>query len=214
MGVSEALVSMVMVGALLIVSQLSPGPDVFLVFRTALARGFRGGCAVATGINLGFFLQTLVVALAGSWVIQQSWSRWVFVAAGGWLLYLAWHIFPRHWKGACLDKEHHHGAPLRMRQLLVQGFLCNILNPKCTLFIGGLLLGPLHTFGARYIWYTPALLALFLLSSQLGWMLWCALLQWPPVRGYYLRHASLVDAVFAVLLAIVAFLLIFPVGQG
>lgn len=202
----EALLSMLVVCGLLVLSQLSPGPDVFFVFRTALAQGFRAGVAVGAGISLGFFIQAAVACTAGAWVMQQSWSTYMLWAAAAWLLYLAWKIFPKHWQAAELDlQQKEQGASCRT--LLWQGFLCNILNPKCMLFILTLSAGPLQAHAAMP-WYAPVLMLALTLSGLLGWVLWSALLQWQPVQGAYRRHTTLIDAVFSVLLAVFALLLL------
>lgn len=209
---SEAILSVISICGLLIISQLSPGPDVFFVFRTALAQGKRAGSAVGAGITSGFFLQTLAVCAAGSWVMQQEWSRWVLMAAAGWLLYLAWKIFPRkqvssheQWEAPRIQRE-----PLL--SLFWQGFLCNILNAKCTLFICGLTLGPLQLYGKTFSWYSPALVAGLQIASLSGWVLWSTLLQWKPLRNAYLCHTRSIDTIFASLLAIFAILLLIPTG--
>lgn len=209
---TEALLSLAVVCGLLVLSQLSPGPDVFFIFRTALARGFRGGVAVATGINTGFCIQAIIVCTLGNWVAGQSWSRWVTVAAGCWLLYLAWRIFPRSRKGLAEGTLEGAGESARMSasRLFRQGFLCNILNPKCGLFIAGIVLSPLRLYGGEYDWYLPVLLVMLGMSSQLGWMLWCLLLQWSPIRSFYQRNTAPLDALFAVLLAFFAVMLFLP----
>ncbi len=207
---SDALLSLVTICGLLVFSQLSPGPDVFFVFRTALAQGCRAGVAVGAGISLGFFIQTLVVALCGSWVMQQPWAPWVLYGAAAWLLYLAWKIFPKKW-AATSEEELAAGqgaAQESCAALLWQGFLCNILNPKCTLFICGLALGPLAAYGEAHAWFAPALVLGLTLSGLSGWALWSALLQWAPVRGLYLRHTVGIDVLFAALLALFALLLV------
>lgn len=202
----ESLLSLSVVCGLLVLSQLSPGPDVFFVFRTALAQGFRAGVAVGAGISLGFFIQAAVACTAGAWVMQQSWSTYMLWAAAAWLLYLAWKIFPKHWQAAELDlQQKEQGASCRT--LLWQGFLCNILNPKCMLFILTLSAGPLQAHAAMP-WYAPVLMLALTLSGLLGWVLWSALLQWQPVQGAYRRHTTLIDAVFSVLLAVFAVLLL------
>lgn len=195
----------------LVLSQLSPGPDVFFVFRTALARGWRGGAAVSAGINVGFCIQALIVCTAGRWVLEQPWSRWVLVAAACWLLYLAWKIFPRRWAGVGDESLAHEGeSAVSLRQLAWQGFLCNILNPKCGLFIAGIVLEPLCIYGPQYAWFTPVLVAALVVSSQLGWLFWCLLLQWHPIRSFYVRNTAPIDAVFALLLGLFAALLLIP----
>lgn len=161
------LLSLGTVSLFLVLSQLSPGPDVFFVFRTALARGWRGGAAVSAGINVGFCIQAVIVCTAGRWVLEQPWSRWVLVAAACWLLYLAWKIFPRRWKGVGDESLAHGGdTAVPLRQLAWQGFLCNILNPKCGLFIAGIVLEPLRLYSAQYAWYMPVLVAALVISSS------------------------------------------------
>ena len=98
----------------------------------------------------------------------------------------------------------------RLRALFAQGFLCNILNPKCTLFICGLTVGPLEQFGGQFDWYAPVLVLVASGACLVGWVLWSALLQWSPVRYFYLRHTTAIDAVFAILLAVFAVKLLLP----
>lgn len=209
---SEAILSIASVCGLLVLSQLSPGPDVFFVFRTALSQGKRAGSAVGAGITLGFFLQTLVVCSAGTWVMQQEWSRWVLMGAACWLLYLAWKILPRAKtsNSVQLDATRTQREPLL--SLFRQGFLCNILNPKCTLFICGLTLGPQQLYSNSLSWYTPALVLGLQAASFGGWVLWSTLLQWSPIRHMYLRHTRGIDTIFAILLAVFALLLLIPGG--
>lgn len=200
---TEALLSLVGLCGLLLVSQLSPGPDVFFVFRTALAQGFRAGSMVGAGIASGFLIQAALVAWVGGWLMAQPWSQWLMYAAVVWLLYLAWRIFPRSRQQVdqtALETKERSSLPA----LFGQGFLCNILNPKCTLFICTLSIAPLEQFGGQFSWYAPALVLVLTVSGLSGWMLWSALLQWRPVRHYYLRHTTGIDAVFSVLLAVFA----------
>lgn len=205
---TEALTGIAAIGGLLIISQLSPGPDIIYVVRTALSQGFRAGCSVALGITSGFFLQTLLVCAAGTWAMEQSWSHYILWGAACWLLYLAAKIFPLHRKEL---GDNLNTAPDRTEShlgLIRSGFLCNILNPKCTLFIMGLTAKPISLYGSVYVWYTPTLIAALQIASMLGWMLWSGLLQWHPLRQTYIRHTSVVDAVFAILLAAFAIALL------
>lgn len=202
----EALGSLVALFGLLLVSQLSPGPDVFFVFRVALAQGFRAGAMVGSGIAAGFLIQASLVAWGGGWLMAQPWSQWVLYVATAWLLYLAWRIFPRR-RVQVQQGELETSAREALAVLFVRGFLCNILNLKCTLFICGLSLAPLEQFGGVYVWYAPVLVLVLSGACLVGWVAWSALLQWKPVRGFYLRHTTGIDALFAFLLAVFAVLL-------
>ncbi len=202
---TEALLSLLPVCGLLLLSQLSPGPDVFFVFRSALAQGFRAGVAVGAGISAGFLVQAGVACTVGAWVMQQSWSCYMLYAAAAWLLYLAWKIFPKHRQSSELDLEQK-GQVAGCRALLWQGLLCNILNPKCMLFILTLSTGALQAH-AQLFWYAPLLAVALTVTGMLGWALWSALLQCSAVQVYYRRHTALIDTVFALLLACFAVLL-------
>ena len=205
----EALWSIVLVCGTLVLSQLSPGPDVFYVFRTALAQGFWRGVSVALGINLGFLIQSILVCTLGAWAMDQGWGRYILPVAACWLLYLAWKIFPRHrvkhqedaFGGASAEQE-------PVLSLIGKGFLCNILNPKCMLFILGITSDALHSH-ASIGWYVPVLVAALFGASLAGWALWSGLLQWSPLRRFYVRHVQVIDALFALLLAVFAVLLLF-----
>lgn len=204
---SEAIVSIVAVCGTLVLSQLSPGPDVFYVFRTTLAQGFRSGFAVAFGINMGFLIQSVVVCTAGAWAMEQGWGRWLLPVAACWLLYLAWKIFPRRRGRSEPELSGQACAREPLGALVLKGFLCNILNPKCMLFILGITSDALHSHSALR-WYTPALVASLFCASLAGWALWSGLLQWPPLRRAYVRHTQGVDALFALILAVFAALLL------
>lgn len=204
---AEAIGSILVVCGTLVLSQLSPGPDVFYVFRTALAQGFRRGVAVALGINLGFLLQSIFVCTAGAWAMDNGYDRWILPAAACWLLYLAWKIFPRRWGrqedtlgGAAVEQE-------PILSLIGKGFLCNILNPKCMLFILGITSSALQRH-AGLSWYVPVLVAALFIASLAGWALWSGLLQWAPIRRFYVRHVQVIDALFALLLACFALMLL------
>ncbi len=204
---AEGVVSLLIVCGTLVLSQLSPGPDVFYVFRTSLAQGFRRGMAVAFGINIGFLIQSIVACTLGAWVLQQSWSRWLIIGAACWLLYLAWRICPRFGPSKQTQLESVTPAREPVFSLIRNGFLCNILNPKCMLFILSLTTDALRNH-ASLKWYVPALIGSLFVASIGGWALWSGLLQWTPLRAAYLRYIRAVDAVFALILAVFAVLLI------
>ena len=204
---AESIVSLLVICGTLVLSQLSPGPDVFYVFRTSLAQGFRRGMAVALGINMGFLVQSIVACTLGVWVLEQSWSSWLIIAAACWLLYLAWRICPRFGAGSQVQLDTDCVAHEPVSVLIRNGFLCNILNPKCMLFILSLTTDALRHH-ASLRWYVPALIASLFVASIGGWALWSGMLQWSPLRGAYMRHTRVVDAVFALILAGFAVLLI------
>lgn len=205
---AEVVTSILLVCGTIVLSQLSPGPDVFYVFRTSLAQGFRRGFAVALGINFGFLIQSIIACTFGAWVLGQSWCRWLILGAACWLLFLAWRIFPKFGSGSGVSLGSDAVKNERYSALILSGFLCNILNPKCMLFILSLTTDALRSH-SYLTWYLPTLIGCLFFSSLGGWALWSALLQWAPLRRTYLRYTHIVDAFFAVILvAFAVFLLV------
>ena len=112
---------------------LSPGPDFFLVARSALAQGWRGAVGACVGITLanGVFI---VAAFGGLSVLQADSKTFVMVqlAGCGYLFYLGW-LFLRHAGKGSLEAVSAAGKA-HWRSGVVMGFVCAILNPKNALF--------------------------------------------------------------------------------
>ena len=112
---------------------LSPGPDFFLIARSALAQGWRGAVGACVGITLanGVFI---VAAFGGLSVLQADSKTFVMVqlAGCGYLFYLGW-LFLRHAGKGSLEAVSAAGKA-HWRSGVVMGFVCAILNPKNALF--------------------------------------------------------------------------------
>ncbi len=210
---AEVVTSILLVCGTLVLSQLSPGPDVFYVFRTSLAQGFRRGFAVALGINFGFLIQSIIACTLGAWVLRQSWCCWLISGAACWLLFLAWRIFPKFGVDAGISLDSETVENEHYSTLILGGFLCNILNPKCMLFILSLTADALRRH-SHLTWYLPTLIGCLFFSSLGGWALWSALLQWTPLRWVYLRYTHIVDACFALILVVFAVFLLVKLRTG
>ena len=112
---------------------LSPGPDFFLVARSALAHGWRGAVGACLGITLanGVFI---VAAFGGVAVLHPGSTLFLAVQLAGcaYLLYLGW-LFLRHAGKSHLDALPATGKA-HWRAGMGMGFLSAILNPKNALF--------------------------------------------------------------------------------
>lgn len=186
---------------LLILSQLSPGPDVTYVFRCALAHGFKAGVTAGAGISTGIILHTALVCTFGASVRTWEGMPLLTGAAGVWLLYLAWKIFPKSSQNntpiSC-----HEAQSAELRTVYRESLLCNLLNPKATLFLGGLCIPALSVHGEA--WYPWVLGSSAVAGCFLGWCLWAGMLQFPPLHRFYVRHVRAIDAFFSIALAIFA----------
>ncbi len=211
MGAYEAVLYILTCTGILFISQLSPGPDFILVIRTALNKGWRAGAWLGMGIGAGGLIHISLFCLWGTWLLEQSWSSYLVVAAGAWLLYLAYNIF----KAACETRKQRAvlgfeaaaetQIPMGTRRaLFMQGFVCNLLNVKFVLFIASIGLWGMEQYASSYVWYAGVFILALTFVNSVGWIVWSLLFQWKPLRAYYKKYEPTIDTIFALLLALLA----------
>ncbi|MFQ6575764.1 LysE family translocator [Pseudomonas sp. UM16] len=116
---------------------LSPGPDFFLVTRSAMSAGWR----VATGACLGIALANsafILAAFAGLSALQPHCTLFIVIQLAGcaYLLYIG-SLFIRHAGSSSLHADDNRQPPTLQatwRQGLGMGLLSGLLNPKNALF--------------------------------------------------------------------------------
>ncbi|MEG1507573.1 MAG: LysE family translocator [Akkermansia sp.] len=182
---------------LLLLSQLSPGPDQTLVTRSSLRYGLRAGVIVSLGIGTGVIAHAVVACTLGSVLLQSAYGWLFYDLAALWLIYLAWKIMPRH-QVADADVAVEEGKIIDLRALYKDALVCNLMNPKATLFFIALsapLLEPAH--GVGYSFFVGSLIVV---TGTLGWIIWAFIFQMSPIRAFYKIHAIGIDRVFALAL--------------
>lgn len=114
----------------------SPGPDLFLVIRLALARGFRAGVSAALGIMLGLCVHIgFSLTLLGTLRARYPGAFTVLGLAGaGYLIYLGVGALGE----ARAARARGEPAPARPGSALRQGLLCNLLNAKAAFYFWSL----------------------------------------------------------------------------
>lgn len=208
MGVNWAGELAVFAGVM-VLGQFSPGPDMLLLTRTALRKGAREGLQTATGIACGLTVHA-TLAVAGVAVVFQRLPmlrmvlQWV---AALYLLWLAWgmarEFFVAWYSGAIYELE----LVESRRAPFVRGLLCNLLNPKAALFLAAVSAPFLS--GNHPAWWPFAIWGIIVGFGIGLWSLWVVLLQWPPLRYGYERHAGLIDGIFGLVLTALAIRLMF-----
>lgn len=115
---------------------ISPGPDLLLISSNASARGFKAGWSISLGIFIAGLVQTALVAL-GLGQLMQTIPAIAFTVKIIGALYLSW-LGLQMLKTWFAKRD---GSPtlqnvssLDTRQLMLQGFMNNIMNPKALLF--------------------------------------------------------------------------------
>lgn len=124
---------------------LSPGPDFFLIARTALAGGRRPAAAVCLGVALGNAV-FIALAFGGSRLLREGGPAFLALQLAG-ACYLLWLgvLFLRHaGRGPAQLGTQARGSAPGTGAALAMGLLSALLNPKNALFYASLVavLGP------------------------------------------------------------------------
>jgi len=194
---------------IMLLGQFSPGPDMLLLTRTALADGGRAGVRTAFGIGTGLAVHAALAVLGMAWFLERfplfgQLLRW---AAAAYLLGLSWKLLSACVAAlspvaASVDK-----APRISGGFYVRGLWCNLLNPKVMVFLAAVTAPFLR---GNHPPSRPFALWLIIVIQGAGlWALWAIVLQWRPLRDGYRQAQPVIDGVFGlVLLALSAMLMI------
>ena len=115
---------------------ITPGPDSLLIMSRSANQGWRAGSAAALGIGTGTFVHVLAAALGLSALLASSATAFMVIKLAGalYLLYIGLTLLRTHAKDPLVNAANSGIAPLTWREIYVQGFLTNLLNPKVALF--------------------------------------------------------------------------------
>jgi len=196
-------VELLIFGGIMALGQFSPGPDMILLTRTALAGGGKAGAWTATGIACGLALHaTLAIAGTAALLAKGGWLgevvRWLAVAYLGWL---GWGLLRAAWEGKS-SLGGAFGQSFRPMQAFRRGLLCNLLNPKVALFLAAVAAPFLS--GGREAWWPVAAWLIIVVEGFVLWVAWAWVLQLRPARRVYQKAARWIDAAFGVVLCLLA----------
>ncbi len=110
---------------------LSPGPDVMFVVAKSLQGSVRAGVAASLGISSGIFVHALLATL-GAAALLTAWPPLAKLLQAAGAFYLLW-LAANAWLAGNVRLAHSLRAE-RLRSVVVQGFVTNVLNPKVALF--------------------------------------------------------------------------------
>ena len=114
---------------------MSPGPDFAIVTKNSLSGDFRKGALCALGIVSALMIHLSYCIFGIALIILESPAVFYILKylGAGYLFYLGIKLLKEK-KVADLN---HQNAPAQRkgRSAYLSGFLCNLLNPKCTLFM-------------------------------------------------------------------------------
>ena len=116
---------------------VTPGPDTAYIVGRSVAQGRGAGLMSALGISAGCCVHSLACAFGLTALLAASATAFTVIKFVGalYLMYLGVRlIFTKPAAAEAAGVTRAAGAPKSLRQLFLQGFWTNVLNPKVVLF--------------------------------------------------------------------------------
>ncbi len=190
--------------------QFSPGPDMLLLTRTALASGRKSGCWTAIGIACGLAFHAAIAVTGVATLLEKGgWiSTTLKCIAAAYLIWLAIQLIRSGLKAGSLKVGKSTTVSDTSFANWKRGLLCNLLNPKVAVFLAGVT-APFLVIGDVPDRWPLMLWATIVLEGIVLWCVWVFLLQARIIRECYLKAAHWFDLAFGVALLSVAAVLVF-----
>ena len=166
---------------------ISPGPDNIFVLVQSITNGKIYGIATVCGLIAGCIVHTTLLAFGVSALIAATESIFFIIKLFGalYLVYLAYKVFK---SDSQLLLEADNVTKKSLKDLFIQGFFMNVLNPKVTIFFLAFFPGFLFSETMSTVWQFYILGGLFMLVSFIIFSL-IALLA-GQIKTYTLKHKN------------------------
>ncbi|MCK1969432.1 LysE family translocator [Franconibacter sp. IITDAS19] len=171
---------------------LSPGPDFFLVIKNAARYRRAAALTTAAGVIFGVITH-MTYCVAGIAVVITT-TPWLFgllkYAGAAYLIWLGVQALLAR-GGSKLAVSDVACEEVSLRKAFLQGYLCNLLNPKATLFFLAMFTQVLNVNSGlgEKLWYAGIIVGL----TVVWWPLLVVLIQSEPVRRGLTKAQKIID---------------------
>jgi len=133
----EHLQSVILLGMIVLLAAMSPGPDFFVVVKSALSRNRQSALLTSLGVSAAILVHVSYCVLGLAVVIAHSPVLLKAIQFTGslYLITLGVQALRERPSQIVLTPVTGQGNSNQKWQAFRDGFLTNLLNPKCTLFI-------------------------------------------------------------------------------
>lgn len=182
-----------------LLGMLSPGPDFILVTRNAIMQKRGPALATAFGIIAGCLVHASYCLLGLAFIITQSILLYntVKYLGAAYLIYIGI-------KGLLSKKENPdlanipYTVPLSLRAAFMQGFLCNVLNPKLAVFLLSLFTQFIKPDAA--LAQKAIVISIFLIEAIMYWPILVLAFQLPMIRNHLRAAQHYIDKICGAIL--------------
>ena len=188
------------------IAQLSPGPDVLLIARSAASTTRANALKIIAGISAGIVVW-VVLTLAGFTVLidQFPWIQQVLMIVGGaFLAKMGWAMLKG---GLQAFKQRHETSDDQVvmnepKNYFTLGLLTNLSNPKTLIYFSSVFSLALSSSASDYL--KSQLAVIIPLQTFLTFALLMLLISQPKIKVLYQRAGNYIDLISGVLFLIFA----------
>ncbi|MGE4543313.1 MAG: LysE family translocator [Pedobacter sp.] len=177
-----------------LIAMASPGPDMLLLIRNGLTGGRRVGFATVLGICGGLLVHVTLAVAGLAWLITRNIYIYdaVRLLGAGYLVFIG--IRALKFRGALNLDDFESLVHRSAMQGLRDGFFCNLLNPKVTIYIFSIFTQFIDPHDSS--WMKTTYGAVIVLTSLCGWSLFTLLVQHALIRRSLSRFNTLINRIF------------------
>lgn len=192
------IASLFILGFIEFIAVISPGPDFFMVVRSALKYGKYSAFLVSAGITAGAATHATVVVFFLD-LLQDTFIvivHWISLFGGFYLLYIAYQAY-RHAHTINIEKQSL-TRKVSYKKLFRDGLFCNLSNPKCIIFFLSIL--PLFVIKSDSLWYHLALIFIIVLVTFIWFSLLGLLISHDKIRNFFTNKIIIIEYSFSIIL--------------
>ncbi|MCL6249098.1 LysE family transporter [Acinetobacter sp. ANC 4945] len=193
--------------ALHFVAQLSPGPDVLLIAKSAASTTRANTLKIIAGISVGIVVWVVLTLLGFTVLVEQfPWIQQVLMAVGGFFLAkMGWAMFSGGLKSLNQTANLEDGQALSQQKTenyFLLGLFTNLANPKTLIYFSSVFSLALSSSASSNL---KAQLAVIIpIQTFIVFSLFMMIMSLPKIKALYQRSGSYIDVVSGALFLIFA----------
>lgn len=193
--------------ALHFVAQLSPGPDVLLIAKSAASTTRANTLKIIAGISVGIVVWVVLTLLGFTVLVEQfPWIQQVLMAVGGFFLAkMGWAMFSGGLKSLNQTANLEDGQDLSQQKTenyFLLGLFTNLANPKTLIYFSSVFSLALSSSASSNL---KAQLAVIIpIQTFIVFSLFMMIMSLPKIKALYQRSGSYIDVVSGALFLIFA----------
>lgn len=193
--------------ALHFVAQLSPGPDVLLIAKSAASTTRANTLKIIAGISVGIVVWVVLTLLGFTVLIEQfPWIQQVLMLVGGFFLAkMGWAMLSGGLKSLNKEANLDDGQGLNQQKkenYFLLGLFTNLANPKTLIYFSSVFSLALSSSAAGNL---KAQLAVIIpIQTFLVFSLFMMIMSLPKIKALYQRSGSYIDVISGALFLVFA----------